>query len=334
MGLDARVRRGILRFLCAVLALVCAADAAVAQLLPGSVQPGREREQLIDRRTAPRVTPGGPAISLPSTEAPAGAAKTVLTIRRVQIVGSTVYSDEQLAPLYRDLLNRQVTLEVGLRHRQAHHRQVRRRRLCALSRHRAAAGAEPRRRDHPHPGDRGLCQQGRMAAREARPLPRLLLGLYRKDRRRPADQHPHPRALPAPGQRPARPEVHHHAASLENRAGRGGADRRGHRETARRQCALRQPWHQGARSVPVPGRADVQQCVGHARGDHGRLCGHDADRRIAVRRAQLPPCADQRGPHRVRQRELRLGTSRARRNCASSTTRRAAPSSRPASTIR
>ena len=110
--LDARVRRGVLRFFCALLALGCAADAARAQLLPGSVQPGREREQLLERRISPRVTPGGVAISMPSTEAPAGAAQTLLTIRRVQVTGSTVYTEEQLAPLYRDQLNRQVTLEV------------------------------------------------------------------------------------------------------------------------------------------------------------------------------------------------------------------------------
>ncbi len=48
--------------------------------------------------------------------------------------------------------------------------------------------------------------------------------------------------------------------------------------------ALRQPRHQGARAVPVPGRADLQQSVGHARGDHVRLRRHDADRGIAVRR--------------------------------------------------
>ena len=38
-----------------------------------------------------------------------------------------------------------------------------------------------------------------------------------------------------------------------------------------------------------------------------RLRRHDADRGIAVRRVQLPPCADQRGPDRVRQRELQPG---------------------------
>ena len=94
-----------------VLAMLAVTEAALAQLVPNIVQPGREREQLLERRPVPRAQPGGPAISLPSTEAPPGAATTLLTIRRFQIVGATVYSDEQFAALYRDLLNRQVPLD-------------------------------------------------------------------------------------------------------------------------------------------------------------------------------------------------------------------------------
>ena len=236
----------------------------------GADDPGR-RAAGPRARAAARPAPGAarpagrPAISLPSTEAPAGAAQTMLVIRSVRIVGSTVYSDEQFAPLYRDLLNRQVTLRGGLRPRQAHHRQIRRRRLRAVARHRAAAGAQSRRRDDPHPGGRGLRQQGRVAAREARPLSRLLLGLCGEDHRRPAGQHPHAGTLSAAGQRSAGPEVHHHAAGLQDRAGRLGADRRGHREAARRQRAVRQPRHERARALPVPGRADGQQRVRRAR---------------------------------------------------------------------
>jgi hemolysin activation/secretion protein len=89
-----------------------ACDAAFAQLVPGAVQPGREREQLFQQRVAPRAVPGGVGISMPSTEAPAGADKTILTIRRVVITGSTIYKDEQLLPLYQDVLHKKVTLEV------------------------------------------------------------------------------------------------------------------------------------------------------------------------------------------------------------------------------
>jgi len=96
----------------AALVALFAWDAAYAQLLPGSVQPGREREQLFQQRVAPRVTPGGVGITMPSTEAPAGAEKTILTIRRVVVTGSTVYKEEQFLPLYQDMLHKQVTLQV------------------------------------------------------------------------------------------------------------------------------------------------------------------------------------------------------------------------------
>ena len=94
-----------------LLALTFAPQAAPAQLIPGGAQPGREREQLLDRRPTTRAQPGGPSISLPSTQAPAGAGQTVLTIRRIDVVGSTVYTPDQFTPIYRDLLNRQVTLD-------------------------------------------------------------------------------------------------------------------------------------------------------------------------------------------------------------------------------
>jgi hemolysin activation/secretion protein len=66
---------------------------------------------LLDRQTAPRAQPGGPAVSLPSTVAPEGAAKINLTVRQIRIVGSTVYSAEQLAPLYQPLIGRRVPLQ-------------------------------------------------------------------------------------------------------------------------------------------------------------------------------------------------------------------------------
>lgn len=97
--------------LMATLVLAGACSDAVAQVIPGSVLPGREREQLLDRQPVPRAQPGGPAISLPSTEAPAGAAETKLTIARIKIVGATVYSDEQLAPLYANLIGPRVSLQ-------------------------------------------------------------------------------------------------------------------------------------------------------------------------------------------------------------------------------
>src|SRR4051812_2019917 len=93
----------------AVLALLCLPVSAVAQVIPPDAQPGRERERFVDPQ-APRARPGGETISLPSTVAPAGAESITLTISRVVVTGSTVYSDAELAVLYADMVGGEVTL--------------------------------------------------------------------------------------------------------------------------------------------------------------------------------------------------------------------------------
>jgi hemolysin activation/secretion protein len=92
------------------LALVAASTAAIAQVSPGNVLPGRERERFTEP-TAPLSQPGGAAISLPSTQAPPGAERIKLRVRNVRVVGATVYTAEQLAPIYADLVGREVTLD-------------------------------------------------------------------------------------------------------------------------------------------------------------------------------------------------------------------------------
>jgi hemolysin activation/secretion protein len=94
----------------AALAFIGLPVTAAAQLIPPSDQPGRERERFVDP-TAPRAQPRGPVISLPSTVAPAGAEAITLTIRSIRVVGSTVYSDADLAPLYQGLIGPEVTLQ-------------------------------------------------------------------------------------------------------------------------------------------------------------------------------------------------------------------------------
>ena len=83
---------------------------ALAQVIPPSAQPGRERERFT-QPPAPQAQPGGPEVLLPSTEAPPGAEKVKIVIRSVQVVGSTIYSADQLKALYADLLGRQTTLQ-------------------------------------------------------------------------------------------------------------------------------------------------------------------------------------------------------------------------------
>jgi hemolysin activation/secretion protein len=103
------MRVGVCRFL-AALAMVVATAAAVAQPLPPSVQPGRERERFTPP-VAPLSEPGGSAISLPSTVAPPGADRIMVRVRGIRIVGNTVFTQEQLAPLYADLVGKRVTLQ-------------------------------------------------------------------------------------------------------------------------------------------------------------------------------------------------------------------------------
>jgi hemolysin activation/secretion protein len=106
------VRLRILRRLglLTALAWLSASCAALGQAVAPSDRAGRERERFIEPQ-APRAQPGGAPIALPSTTAPAEARTVGLTIRKIQIVGSTVYREDELAALYADLIGRRVTLQ-------------------------------------------------------------------------------------------------------------------------------------------------------------------------------------------------------------------------------
>lgn len=94
-----------------VLALAIAAlpVVAVAQVIPPSEQPGRERERFTPP-SPPQAHAAGPTVTLPSTVAPQGAEKVFLRIQDVRITGSTVYTASQLEPLYADLVGQRVSL--------------------------------------------------------------------------------------------------------------------------------------------------------------------------------------------------------------------------------
>src|SRR6195256_5109389 len=91
-------------------AMVSVSCAAVAQVVPPSDQPGRERERF-ERPAVPLAQPGGPTIAVPGIEAPPGAAQTALVVRQIRIEGATVYTSAQLAELYADLIGQKVTLQ-------------------------------------------------------------------------------------------------------------------------------------------------------------------------------------------------------------------------------
>jgi hemolysin activation/secretion protein len=96
--------------LVAAMAIVTISAAAVAQTVPPSAQPGRERERFEEPRP-PRAQPGGPMITLPSTVAPADADKVKLVIRAVRVTGSTVYGPDDFTDLYREFIGKTVTLK-------------------------------------------------------------------------------------------------------------------------------------------------------------------------------------------------------------------------------
>jgi hemolysin activation/secretion protein len=98
------------RAIAAAAAMVCVSCAAVAQIVPPSEQPGRQRERF-EQPAVPLAQPGGPVIALPGVDAPPGAAETTLRIRAIRVVGATVYTEAQLAELYDDLIGRTVTVK-------------------------------------------------------------------------------------------------------------------------------------------------------------------------------------------------------------------------------
>src|SRR5215510_9980719 len=95
----------------AALALLGMPVAAVAQvIIPPTDRAGREQQRFQEPPVS-RAQPRGSVIALPSTVAPPGAENVKLVIRHVEITGSTVYSPDQLAPLYADLLGHEVSLQ-------------------------------------------------------------------------------------------------------------------------------------------------------------------------------------------------------------------------------
>ncbi len=94
----------------ATVAVFILSTSAYGQVVPPSEQAGRERERFV-QPAPPQARLGGPAIVLPSTEAPSGASEIRITPRDFCLRGGTVYSTDQLRPLYADLIGRSVPLQ-------------------------------------------------------------------------------------------------------------------------------------------------------------------------------------------------------------------------------
>jgi hemolysin activation/secretion protein len=84
--------------------------AASAQVLRGGDLPGRERERFVTP-PPPLSQPRGPVVVLPSTVPPTGAEKIKVNVRDICIKGATVYTKDQLAPLFADLIGHDVPVQ-------------------------------------------------------------------------------------------------------------------------------------------------------------------------------------------------------------------------------
>jgi len=82
---------------------------ALAQVIPPSERPGRERERF-ETPATPLAQPGAAPIMLPNAVAPPGAENITLVLRGVRTVGGTVYRPEELEPIYAGLVGQVITL--------------------------------------------------------------------------------------------------------------------------------------------------------------------------------------------------------------------------------
>src|SRR5882757_7321693 len=96
--------------LAAALAMVSVSFAAVAQVIPSSNLPGRERERFT-LPVVPLPTVGGAPIAVPGVDAPAGAEKVALILRGVRVKGSTIYTSAQLKEIYAELIGKAITVK-------------------------------------------------------------------------------------------------------------------------------------------------------------------------------------------------------------------------------
>ena len=89
--------------------LIACPAVAFGQAIPSSERPGRVQQQF-QRPTAPLARPSGALIKLPEMAEPAGAAATPLFIKSFVIDGATVFSSDDLKPLYADVVGRQTNV--------------------------------------------------------------------------------------------------------------------------------------------------------------------------------------------------------------------------------
>ena len=280
-----------------------------AQVIPPSVQPGRERERFIVPQ-GPRAQPGAAPIGLPSTAAPPEAKTTFIVIRGIRITGATVYGHEEFLPLYQELIGRRVPLQAVYDLAQA------------ITAKYGAAG---------YVLSRALVPVQELEPSGATVRIEVVEGYV--DRVEWPEKLKRYRdfftdyAAKITADRPLNirtlerylllandlPGLKFSTTLKASKTAKGAATlyRRGDREAGRMERALRQPRHRAARAAAIPDLADHQQPDGPARGAGADLRERRAVQGAAIHRDGLAPGAQQRGPHRIRQRRSTAGAIRA-----------------------
>ena len=95
----------------ALAVMVLTAWPAAAQILPPSIDPGRQEQRFTP---PPEPRSPGPPLAVPPAEpaiAPPGSARLGFRLVSVDLEGVTAYPPQALAPLYADLIGRTITLE-------------------------------------------------------------------------------------------------------------------------------------------------------------------------------------------------------------------------------
>ena len=103
--------RGHALFVATFVAAAVPLAAGAQGVLPNSGDlAGRERQRFIEP-PPPQAQPRGPTVLLPSEAPPAGAEQLKIVIRDVCIKGGTIYSKDDLAPLWRGLIGHEIPVQ-------------------------------------------------------------------------------------------------------------------------------------------------------------------------------------------------------------------------------
>ena len=216
---------------------------------PRSSRPAISRAASASGSSGPRFrwrSRAAPPSPSPASRRRRARPKPCWCVRQIRIDGATVYTSAQLAELYADLIGHKITLQAV---------------YDVAGRITAKYGADgyvlsraivPLQELDPNGAVvriqvlEGYVETVEWPAQLAG-YRRFLFRLRGEDHLRAAGQHPHHRALPAAGRRPARPEVQEQPQAASDQGGRRDPGGRGHREAGRHVQPGRQPRHPGAR---------------------------------------------------------------------------------------